>query len=286
MAEKRDDDITDLTGDGGAEGKRKANANNKKKKDIVPEQPAPHQADAARPEEKGKFKVGKKGKAKGAKTAIANHEKKGGKLKLKLILIIVPILLVAGFVAVLATNLFGVRDIVGKSVKEPILKVVVWFDPEFRSVDNELKEKSKEREEKTDKRETGLDKREAEISGRETELDIREELLDKRESQLTRRSAALDNREEQINQASQKPDNAAPPLYHRAMSEQELEDIQSLSRYYAKMSPETAAAILVELKDEQHVATILYYTSERNAAAILAVMEPGFAARITEILLS
>ena len=82
-----------------------------------------------------------------------------------------------------------------------------------------------------------------------------------------------------------KPDNSAAPLFHRAMSDQELADIQSLSRSYAQMDPGIAAGILVELKDEQHVATILYHMVERNAAAILSVMEPAFAARITEILL-
>jgi len=51
------------------------------------------------------------------------------------------------------------------------------------------------------------------------------------------------------------------------------------------MAPEAAAVILAELRDPQNVAVILYYMSERSAAAILSALEPEFAAKITEILL-
>ena len=61
--------------------------------------------------------------------------------------------------------------------------------------------------------------------------------------------------------------------------------MQSLSRSYAQIAPAAAADILIKLKDEQHVAAILYFMSERNAAAILSAMESEFAARITDILL-
>lgn len=270
MADKRDDDITDLTEDEDVGGKGKDIGKGKIKNDKEPAQPAPH-ANAVSPGMKGKAKKGKKEKAK--------QGKKGGKLKL--ILILTPILLVAGFITALVVNLFGVRYKVGALVKDPILGVVVWFDPEFKSVDDTLRANYKERETGLDERETDIGKREAKIAERETELDSLETTLVKQESQLDRRGRALDNREEQMNQTS----NSAAPLLNKAMSEQELADIQSLSRSYAQMDPGAAAGILVELKDEQHVAAILYHMVERNAAAILSVMEPVFAARITEILL-
>jgi len=285
VADKKDDDITDLTGDGNADGKGKDKTKNKKKKEKEPGQAVPQQAEVVKPVKKGKSKSEKTGKAGREKTGKAGREKKGGKLKLKLILILTPILLIAGFVAVLVINLFGVRDIVGGVVKGPILSAVVWFDPEFKSVDDELRAKNKERETGLKLRETDLNKREAGIAERETKLESWEELLDTRESQLTRRGTALDRREEQLKQAEQS-DNSTVPQYRRVLSSGELEDMQSLSMSYAQMAPEKAAGILVELKDEVHVATILYYMVDRNAADILAVMEPRFAAKITEILLS
>jgi len=288
MADKRDNDITDLTEDEDVGGKgtdkskekSKDKSKGKSKKENAPSQPA-QQSDAGKPEKKGKAGKEKAGKQK--------QEKKGGKLKLKLILITVPVLLVAGFVAALIINIFGIRDIVGGFVKDPIIGVVVWFDAEFKSVDDELRAKNKEREAEIEKRATGLNEREKGIGEREAQLDERKveqdtfgESLTKRESQLDRRSKALDVREEQMDKAS----NPAEPLYHRVMSEQELADIQSLSRSYAQMAPEAAAEILVKLKDEQHVAVLLYHMTERNAAAILAVMDSEFAAKMTDILLS
>jgi flagellar motility protein MotE (MotC chaperone) len=51
------------------------------------------------------------------------------------------------------------------------------------------------------------------------------------------------------------------------------------------MSPDAAAERLVRLYDPRDVAAILYFMAERSAASILAAMEPGYAANITEIML-
>jgi len=278
MADKREDDITDLTGDIGdnSKGKGKKNQNNgkdknkdknknkDKKKGKEPEHTSLPPANGEKP--------GKKGKAKGEK-------KKGGKLKL--ILIAVPVVVIAGFVAMLAFNLFGVRSIVGSAVKEPVISAVVWLDPEFKSVDDELQSKSDRLDAQFGERETQLSTREAGIAEQEAELNERKTSLDTFEAQLERRSASLDKRAEQMNQTN----GTAAPIYRRDLTEQELTDMQSLSRSYAQINPATAADILTKLKDEQHVASIIYFMSERNAAAILAAMEIEFAARITDILL-
>ena len=267
MSDKRDDDITDLTADKSVEGTGKVK--DKKKKDKGMGKLAPSRANAGEP--------GKKGRAKG--------DKKSGEVKrkfnLKLVLILIPIFLVVVFAALLVTNFFEARDKVGGIVKDPILDIVVWFDPEFRSVEEEQKTKFSKREEEFGKREKELEKREEDIAGREADLQSFKEALYERETLLERRSVSLDRREEQMNQT----DDRATPIYRRVMSEQELADMQSLSRSYAQMDPSTAAGILANLKDEQYVAAILYYMAERSAAAILAVMEPVSAARITELLM-
>jgi flagellar motility protein MotE (MotC chaperone) len=269
MSDKKGEDITDLTGDVDIKDKVKVKSKEKKKKDKEPGNSAPEQTNVGKPVKKGK----------------ARGEGKGGKLKLKFnlkfILISIMVLLVAGFAALLASNLFEVRDIVGGIVKNPILSVLAWFEPEFRSIEDEFSAKFNEREAGLIERENGLDKREAGIVERENELDSLKTSLDKQESQLDRRSVSLDRREEQMDQTS----DGKGPVYRQIVSEQDLADMQSLGRSYAQMAPETAAAILTELKDEQYVAAIIYYMAERNAAAILAVMEPAFAARITELLI-
>ena len=273
-----DGDITELAEDKNADVKKKPS----KKKDKEQGTPAPAQISIGKPDKKDKSKDKGKDKNKDKSKKKDKGLKKGGLFKLKLILIIVPIILIAGFVTLLITNFFSVRDIVGGFVKEPMLKVVVWFDPEFSSVDKELKSKSNKREEELGKLEAGLSERESAISGKEEALDIREKALVSRESQLVIRSASLDNREEQMDQLF----DMSIPLYRRDMTEQELEDMRSLSRAYSKMTPEKAAGILVDLKDDQYAAAILYHMGERNAAAIMAVMETGVAAEITKVLMS
>ena len=67
------------------------------------------------------------------------------------------------------------------------------------------------------------------------------------------------------------------------MTEQEMEDMLSLSTTFTNMSPDTAATILVHLYDPRDVASILYFMRERNSAAILAEMDVRYAANITEI---
>ena len=182
-------------------------------------------------------------------------KKKKGR-KLKIILIIVIFLLVAGFVfEELYFNYLGTRDI--------FIDAVVRLDPAFGAREHEL-----------DIRETDLDKREA-------DLDARDKAAGFRESQNTRRSLELDEREETTNEREQ----LSMPLYMRKMSEQELLDMQSLSRAYSLMAPDVAVAILMELERQDDVVAILYNMSERSASAILALMDPEYAAQITVLLL-
>jgi len=186
-------------------------------------------------------------KAKGKK-------KKGGKLKL--ILIIVLVVLIAGFIfEELYFNYLGTRDI--------FIDAIVKLDPDYRT------------------REANLDIKETDLNKFQAELDTRERTITSRESQYERRNADLNSREETIREQEQQ----SAPLYKRQLTEQELEDMQSLSRSYSLMAPEVAATILGELGNSNDVATILYYMTERNAAAILAVMNPDFAAELTNILL-
>ena len=266
MTDKRDDDITDLTGDKGANGNGKDKGKDKKKNEKEAAQTVSHQENAKKTRKNGKIKDGGK----------------GGKGKLKLILIIAPISFVVIFIVLLLTNLFGFRFALGKSVKKPLIGMLTWFDPEYNSVDGELRKKYDDMESGLNKREAELDKREEDISGRETEINDSLAALDKRGALLDRRSTALDRLEEQINQTNK----STVPAFRRELSPQELEDMQSLSRTYAQMNPATAAGILGQMKNDQEVSTIIYYMVERNAAAIMAEMDPGYAAKITDILLS
>ena len=180
--------------------------------------------------------------------------KRGGKLKI--ILIILLVVLIAGFVyEELTINWLGTRDM--------LIEAVIRLDPDVRH------------------REAGLDAREVAIAAEETDLAERTRVVQSREDRLVSRAAELDRKEAEIIEREIR----ATPIYRRSMSEQELADMVSLSRYYTQMAPASAAAILVEMTHSEDVAAILYYMAERNAAAILAVMEPEFAAEITSLLL-
>ena len=188
-------------------------------------------------------------------TSKKKKKKKKGR-KLKLISIIVLVLLVAGFVfEEVVYNILGTRDM--------FIDAVVRIDPEYRA------------------REAKLDAREAKINEDNAELDVRERRVSSAESQADRRSAQLDAREKTISEREQLFD----PLYRRKMTAQELEDMQALSLAYSRMAPDDAAVIMVEMNQADDVAAILYYMAPRSSAAILAAMEPEYAALVTEILL-
>ena len=193
------------------------------------------------------------GAAKDVAEAKSGSGKKKGR-KLKIILIIVLVLLVAGFVfEEVYFNYLGLRDV--------LIDTVVRLDPDYRD------------------REETLNEREAEQIKTKTELDARDKTITSRETQNERRSAELKRQEEDISDREKR----LIPLYRRQLSEEEQADMSSISLSYSRMAPEDAARILLELDNPEDVAAILYFMSERNAAAILAVMEPQFAARITEI---
>ena len=307
MAKKKkneDDDIVDLTeepedSENGAESSGKGKR--KKKKEKETELPQPLDANGGKPGKNGKAfsLMGKIIKKKGDEPNENGEDGKKKGLIIKLAIIIVPILLVAGFVTEeLLFNYLGTRDI----ARDLLVTAVAKLDPEYTSIDDGLRSISDRREVRLNQREAGLNeretgiaKREEELNGLAAELETREQAFGERESELEtqvqereelldRRTEQLDKREEQLKQAREQED--ALPSYQKQMTEQELADLMSVSSTYSNMAPEVAAAILAELRDPQDIAAILYYMRERNAASILAAMDPEFAARLTEILMN
>jgi len=272
------DDITDLTDSGESGAGEEAGKKPKKQKP----------AKTAEPDKGLSVKGDKDSKGKGKK----DKGKKGGAGKFVLILVLILVLLLGGAGAALYLNLYEVRDIAGEYIKEPLISVIVWFDPEYRSINDELttaklererqfEEREKQFEERVNEREAQLVEWEIELNLREDELNARENAASAREQQLNIRAEAQDAREKDLMDLYDR----VVPIYRRMLTDQELEDMISISRSYTQMSPDVAAGILVELNDPKDVAAILYYMSERNAAAILSVMDADFAAELTEILL-
>ncbi|MCL2226411.1 MAG: hypothetical protein FWB97_02135 [Oscillospiraceae bacterium] len=246
------EDITDLTEDEESEPKTKSKKPPKEKKEK-------------------KEKAGKK--SKGGEVSLVR--KRRGKTIIILCILLFVILVIATAVVFLYYNLFEARYIVGEYVHEPLIAVAVWFNPELMELDEELRVAYEARTRVLDTREAGQDRREEELLDREYYANARELALD-------RRSIALDRREEQINAML----DTTIPIFRRTMTEQERLDLESLSRTYAQMAPVAAAGILAELPEPEDAAVILFFMAERNAGAILAAMDPDFAAAITEILLS
>ena len=218
---------------------------------------------------------------KASKSARSSKVGKKDRLLLKFILIAIPVLLIAICVGFVIYNFFGARDILGGWLKDPLIKTVTWLDPEFSAVDDELRSMSDERIAQADEREAALDGRETELDIREAEMDKRDAGLNDREKQLDRRSTSLDKREADIAQEESK----TVPISQRVLTDDELSSYQSLGRMYANMDPEAAAKILTDMTDPYDSATILYHMSERAAAAVLAAMNVGLAARLTELML-
>ena len=249
------DDVTDLTeGEDSDAGSADKSGKKGAKKSKEPKEPK---------EKKEK----KEKKPKGS-------NEKGGAGGIIIIMILVLLILIGGFAAALYFDVFDTRVIIADVITDPLLDIIIWLDPGYSSINQRLHTEREIQEKQFEERTEDLDNREAEIK-------LLEDILNSREQQLDRRAFDLDRREEQIIAMYER----TIPIHRRDMTEQELEDMLSLSRTFTQMSPETAAQILVELYDPRDVAALLYYMGERNAASILAVMNVDYAAEITEILL-
>ena len=249
MAEKNND-VTDnaAAAEGGAE-------NGKAKTRQPKPTPAPN---PQTPEAAGKGRKGRKGK---------KGKNKLSKPRRRLILLIIVI----GAVALLAAavvlevfflNWFGTRDL--------LISGVTSLDPDFAREKRNLEART-----------MALDEFESELDRREIEMELRELEVTQLESRLETRRVELDI----IERGLIDWENRLLPIYRRNITPELQEEMESISRMYTQMSPEKAAEILFELDDIQDVVAILYYMTERNASAILAVIEPEQAARITELLI-
>jgi flagellar motility protein MotE (MotC chaperone) len=246
------EEVSDLTDEEEGQSDKKGKGKQKKEKEPKP------------PKEKKQKIPGIKGEKKG-----------GGAGGIIIVMILLLVLLIGGFAAAVYFDVFRARLLVADVVREPLIDLIIWLDPEFSAIDEQIRAEG-------DARERRLEEREENFEQREANLRQREGILDTREQQLNRRTVELDNREEQILAMYER----TVPLYRREnRTEQDIEDMMSLGRTYSQMSPADAAAIMVEIHDPRDVAAILYYMSERNAAAILSAFHPEFAADITEILL-
>jgi len=250
------EEITDLGEDEESEGAGKGKKKQpKEKKAKEPKAPKAVQAKGGKPGEKFVF-----------------EKKKGKKTLVIIIIVVVVLVLIAAFGTLIYFNLFGLGEIVLNPISDWLIGVVVWMNPEFKSVEQELKTVHDARIEQ-------LAETEQELSKREEEVKAREDAVNTRETQLDRRSAALDRREEQ--QALEE----RTPAFQRILTDSELADFRSLSNTFAQMPPASAAVILMEMYRPEDLATIIYFMNDRNAAAVLAEMNPLVAALIAEYLL-
>jgi flagellar motility protein MotE (MotC chaperone) len=191
-----------------------------------------------------------------------------------LFFIVIPVILVGGFVfEEVYFNTLGIRD----KTCDFFMDAAIWLDPDTASISSRLDRRSAE----LDRRSAELDKRTGEIDIRKTGLDDREREIASAEANSNKRSADLDKREQDLKTVQE----THVPVYRRILTDQELEDMKSLSRTFSRMTPETAVDILTRLYDPNDVAAILYYMSERDAAAIMSAMTVEYAAKLTEIFL-
>lgn len=179
-------------------------------------------------------------------------KKKKKKKALKIIIpIVIVIIILGGLAAALIYNLFSIRDL--------FFDTVYSLDPDYRAAEEMI----------------------ADVKKREAELKSREEKLKKDEQRLEMLQQELDERETELDER----EIAIIPLYLKPLSDDELENMKSISRVYSEMTPEKAAEILASLYSVDDMAAILYYMPEKSSAAILAAMDKELAVEITDVLL-
>ena len=265
-------EITDLTGEEETATKRKRS----KPEKITAEDKAADKASLK--EQRARDKAAK---ANGLDSA--GKKKKG--VLFKILIIGIPIILVAAFVAEeIVFNLVGTRNYVG----DLFVSAAVWLDPESSGISGELNKREETFNQYKAETETAFEEKQQEVDAKQAELSAREASLDEREAGIASREEQQDRRQETLTAWEKEIDEKEyrlTPAFRRELSDQEVEDMLSLARTYAAMEADTAAVIMAELYNAIDAASILYYMSERNAAAILSVMDVDFAAMVTDILL-
>ncbi|MDR0489882.1 MAG: hypothetical protein LBH28_01360 [Oscillospiraceae bacterium] len=205
-------------------------------------------------------------------------EKKKMHILLKILFfVVIPVILVGGFVfEEVYFNKLGIRD----NTRDFFISAAIWLDPDTASVKATQDRRTRE----INRRAVELDNKARELDARKTELSEREKEIASSEKASDERAAGLDMREKELAKAPEVPEELVP-IYRRMLTDQEKKDMESLSRTFSRMTPETAVSILTRLYDPNDVAAILYYMSERDAAAVMSVMAADYAAKLTEIFL-
>ena len=270
-----DDNYDSATGDAKTAAAKKRTSKRGKAEEIQ------EQVEAANPEDEQEG--GKKKKVKLTRAEKKLRRQSGGRRKLRIVLkilfIALPILLVGGFVfEEIHWNWLGVRD----WTCDAFISVAIWLDPDTALQQKALSDRSDE-----------LDRREQLITAREEErkatLDAKQEKINKREEDVTAREKSAQEQSKKLDErenALKEQQNAPPvPLYRRILTDQELTDMKALSGTYAAMDPEKAAEILEKLGDYDEMAAIIYYMTEKKAAAIISAMDATVAAVLTQKLL-
>ncbi len=123
----------------------------------------------------------------------------------------------------------------------------------------------------------------AQLGSKESDLTIWSGVLTDKEAELNKRESELDEREA----ALLKAESANLTFSQRiaGKTEDELADIQKVSNIYAKMDAAAAAEALLEIKDEDRTAMIIYYMQPNASAPILAEMTAEQAAEITAVIM-
>ncbi len=174
------------------------------------------------------------------------------KSKLKWIVLLALLLILAAFVVAFVMNLFNIRT--------SLVRIVVAQDPEYQTMFNELQTKSEELDELR------------------TQIEVRQQELVDFENSLTNREQELDNRE-----ASIAEDQAAAEAEIEA-ARSSGDSVAQMAKIYEDMDAQDAAQVLVALGDDQKVADMLMSMDSTKAGLILQEMSTTNAAKISRLM--
>lgn len=127
-----------------------------------------------------------------------------------------------------------------------------------------------------------IEQREAALDQREAALQAREQSLSERESELDIQTKALEDAQSAASAAAEA--NRTFEEIRAGFSEEKLAELKQVGAIYSKMDPIAAAAIITEIYDDQQIAIIIYNMQAAASAQLLAKLDAGLAARVTQIM--
>lgn len=132
-----------------------------------------------------------------------------------------------------------------------------------------------------DSESSSIREQQAALEQRTADLDAREEELNALQEKLDKQTAELDGTLTETATTSESFEDI-----RAGFSEEKLTELKQVGVIYSKMDAAAAAEIMTRIYDTQQLAVIIYYMQPAASAALLAELDAGLAADVTQMLMN